>query len=52
MNLLIPKAASWIVPLLFVYKDGFDVKYIMGVDMPLNKEEDGVTNEIQALKHW
>ena len=29
---------SWIALLLFFYKDGFDIKLHMKVDMPLNKE--------------
>ena len=33
-------AVSWIVSLLFFYKNGFSIKYSMMVEMPLNKETD------------
>ena len=39
MNPLIPPPAmGQIEPLLFFNKDGFDIKLLMKVDMPLNKE--------------
>ena len=38
MNSLISPAMTYIVLLLFLYKDGFGIKYTMKFDMPLNKE--------------
>ena len=37
MNSLIPPAIGSIVPLLFFYKDGLDIKKPMKVSMPVNK---------------
>ena len=38
MKLLIHQTISQIVPLLSFYKDGFDNKRLLKVDMSLNKE--------------
>ena len=40
MNPIISLAMSWLVSLLFFYKDGFGIKYHLKVDIPLNKQKD------------
>ena len=38
MNFIIHPARGQIVLLLFLYKDGFGIKYTTKLDMPLNKQ--------------
>ena len=38
MNSIIPTAMGWIIPLLSFYKDGFDIKKTIKVNMSLNEQ--------------
>ena len=40
MNSFIHPAIGEIIPRLSFYKDGFDIKQLIKVDMPLNKESE------------
>ena len=49
MNRIIYPAVSLIVPLLFLYKDGFDIKYPTKIDMQLIKETE-IDIHVRILK--